>query len=90
MPITQIPGQLALVVLVLVDVVTPGKGLVTCGEADFSGSIIRDRESGRGYLVENEWGEVIGRARTYREGAFLLAKHHGVRKDAVRVEVDFE
>jgi hypothetical protein len=86
----QIPGQLALLVMVLVDVVSPGKGLVTCGAADFSGSIIRDREAGRGYFVETEFGDVIGKARTYKDGAVLLAKHHGVSPNGVTVEVEFE
>lgn len=83
-------SQLALLVLVLVDVVAPGKGLVTCGLGDFSGSVIRDRESGRGYLVETEYGDVIGRSRSYRDAAYLLAKHHGHDRDSVTVEIEHE
>ncbi len=94
--IAQIPGQLVLMVLVLVDVVSPGKGLVTCGDGDFSGSIIRDRfaetaaDKRRPYLVETEYGDVIGRARSYREGAYLLAQHHGYEKPSVTVEIEHE
>lgn len=71
---------------VAVDVVSPSKGLVTCGAGDFSGTVIRDR--GSGYLVEDEWGQVIGRAGSYRDGAARLARHH--RFTAGVVEVDFE
>lgn len=84
-------GQIALLILVIVDVVAPGKGLVTCGgSGDFSGSVIRDRESGRGYLVETEYGDVIGRSRSYRDAAYLLAKHHGHDRDSVSVTVEIE
>ena len=89
-------GQLALLVLVLVDVVSPGKGLVTCGAGDFSGSLIRDRyaatpdEKRLRYIVETEYGEVIGRCRSYRDGAFLLARHHGFPKVSVTVQIEHE
>lgn len=90
-------GQLALLVLVLVDVVSPGKGLVTCGAGDFSGCLIRDGfaetpdEKRRPYIVETEYGDVIGRARSYRDGAFLLAAHHGfVEKASVTVQIEHE
>lgn len=89
-------GQIALLVLVLVDVVAPGKGLVTCGAGDFSGSVIRDRftdtpEARRlPYLVETETGDVIGRSRSYRDAAYLLAKHHGFAKPSVTVEIEHE
>lgn len=89
-------GQLALMVLVLVDVVSPGKGLVTCGAGDFSGSIVRDRfaetdeHKRRPYFVETEVGDVIGRSRSYREGAYLLAQHHGFTKPSVTVEIEHE
>lgn len=73
---------------VVVDVVSPGKGLVTCGVGDFSGTVLRDREHASGYLVEDEWGQVIGRARSYRDGATRLARHHG--HTAARVDVEFE
>jgi hypothetical protein len=62
--------------LVHVDVVSPGKGLVTCGQGDFSGVIIRDRDRG-GYQVETEHGDTVGTARSYRHGASVLARHHG-------------
>ncbi|NMI00854.1 hypothetical protein [Pseudonocardia acidicola] len=74
-------------VRVLVDVVSPGKGLVTCGDGDWSGSILRD---GTSYLVETEVGEVIGRARSYRHGAERLARHHGHRATSVEIEHERE
>lgn len=85
--------QLALLVLVCVDVVSPGKGLVTCGAGDFSGSIVLDRYTEgprRLYIVETEYGDVIGRSRSYRDGAFLLASHHGFVKASVTVEIEHE
>ncbi|MBW0114936.1 hypothetical protein [Pseudonocardia abyssalis] len=92
----MVPGQLALLVLVCVDVVAKGKGLVTCGAGDFSGSLIRDRfattpdEKRRPYIVETEYGEVVGRSRSYREGVYLLASHHGYAKPSVTVEIEHE
>lgn len=89
-------GQIALIVTIFVDVVSPGKGLVTCGAGDFSGSIIRDRfaetpdEKRRPYIVETEFGDVIGRSRSYRDGAVLLARHHGFGKASVTVEIEHE
>ncbi|MGD9990115.1 hypothetical protein [Pseudonocardia sp.] len=74
-------------VLVHVDVVRPGHGLVTCGAADFSGSIVRQDGT---YLVETEHGDVIGRARSYRAGAERLARHHGFRADPVEIEHEHE
>ncbi|NMI01053.1 hypothetical protein [Pseudonocardia acidicola] len=75
-------------VAVAVDVVGPGKGLVTCGAGEFSGTVIRDRERRSGYLVETEWGDVIGRARSYRHGAARLARHHGLVADPIEVEFE--
>lgn len=72
-------------VLAYVDVVSPGKGLVTCGAGDFSGTVIR---TGRTYDVETEYGEVIGTARTYKAGAERLARHHGVPNVEVVVEIE--
>lgn len=81
-----------LAVPVAVDVVSPGKGLVTSGAGDFSGSILRHNRdrggNGSGYLVETEWGEVIGRAGSYRAGAARLARHHGFTADPVEVEFE--
>lgn len=74
-------------VLVHVDVVRPGHGLVTCGPADFSGAIVRQDGT---YLVETEYGDVIGRARSYRAGAERLARHHGYRADPVEIEHEHE
>ena len=90
------PVQLALFVTVLVDVVRPGLGLVTCGAGDFSGSIVRDAyaetpaEKRRPYFVETEYGDVVGRARSYRDGAVLLAVHHGLAAETVSVVVEHE
>lgn len=62
-----------------VDVVEPGKGLVTCGAGDWSGVVIRNRDrSTRGaYYVETGIGDVIGMASDYKAGARKLARHHG-------------
>ncbi|MFR9803652.1 hypothetical protein ACL02T_15285 [Pseudonocardia sp. RS010] len=91
---TELPGQLALcMVLVLVDVVRPGRALVTCGELDFGGEIVLDKYGATGrrdvYVVESE-GEVIGRARSYREGAYLLAERNGLPRSSVTVEIEHE
>jgi hypothetical protein len=70
-------------VRVFVDVVRPGHGLVTADA--FGGAIVRE---GRTYLVEDDTGAVIGRARSFRAGAERLAHHHGLR--AASVEIDHE
>lgn len=72
-------------VRIYVDVVSPGKGLVTCGEGDFSGSIVRVGGRGRFY-VETEWGRVIGRADSYRDGAALMARHEGYQLGVLVLE----
>ncbi|WP_219414868.1 hypothetical protein [Pseudonocardia nigra] len=69
--------------LIYVDVVRTGFGLVTCGNGDFSGSIIRE---GRRYLVETERGQVIGHTASYRAGARMLARHHGFTPDEIEIE----
>lgn len=74
-------------VLVHVDVVRQGLGLVTCGPADFSGSIVREDGA---YLVETEAGDVIGRARSYRTGAERLARHHCFVADPVEIDHEHE
>ncbi|MCE3556219.1 hypothetical protein LWC33_32855 [Pseudonocardia sp. RS11V-5] len=74
-------------VLVHVDVVRPGHGLVTCGAADFSGSIVREDGT---YLVETETGDALGRARSYRAGAERLARHHGFVANPVEIEHEHE
>lgn len=66
---------------IVVDVIRPGRGFVTCRE--FNGQIIR--ENGR-YLVETEFGVVVGRASSYRLGAELLARHHGYTPGPVEVD----
>jgi hypothetical protein len=74
-----------------VDVVRPGRGLVTGpssnrpGDEGFGGEIVRE---GRDYLVEDAYGVVIGRARSYRAGAQRLARHHGA--DPGHIEITYE
>ena len=74
-----------------VDVVRPGRALVTGsapGRPDretFAGGIVRD---GRDYVVEDEYGIVIGRARTYRAGAERLARHYDT--DPGHIEISYE
>jgi hypothetical protein len=72
-----------------VDVVRPGRGVVTgsstTGDDGFGGEIIRE---GRDYLVEDAYGTVIGRARSYRAGAQRLARHHGT--DPGHIEITYE
>jgi hypothetical protein len=72
---------------ILVDVVSPGKGLVTSSGGDFSGVIIRNR-GGSGYQVEDEWGTTVGRASSYRAGAQVLARHLGFTPGDVVVEIE--
>lgn len=74
-----------------VDVVRPGRGLVTGRATEgpdddgFSGGIVRD---GSDYVVEDEYGVVIGRVRSYRAGAQRLARHHDT--DAGHIEITYE
>jgi hypothetical protein len=74
-----------------VDVIRPGRALVTgpatpTSERDtFAGGIIRQ---GRDYLVEDEYGMVIGRARSYRAGAERLARHYDT--DPGHIEITYE
>ncbi|MEV1293859.1 hypothetical protein [Pseudonocardia sp. NPDC049635] len=74
-----------LLLTVFVDVVRPGRGLVT-GQG-WQGEIVRD---GSAYSVENQDQEVIGRVRSYRDGARLLAEHYGHPGQGVRVDIDHE
>ncbi|GAA1269780.1 hypothetical protein GCM10009609_36060 [Pseudonocardia aurantiaca] len=74
-----------------VDVIRPGRALVT-GPAEtrpdretFAGGIVRD---GRYYIVEDEYGMVIGRARSYRAGAERLARHYDT--DPGHIEITYE
>lgn len=76
-----------------VDIVAAGKGLVTCGAGDFSGTVIRNRgrEFGGGtYYVETEHGDVIGTASSYRRAAHKLARHHDFTPTDVIVETEKE
>ncbi len=66
---------------IVVDVVRPGRGLLTCRE--FGGQLIR--EGGR-YVVETEFGHTVGRASSYRAGAQLLARHHGYRPGPIEID----
>lgn len=66
-----------------VDVVRPGRGLVTGPRGAFAGGIVRD---GTDFLVEDgESGCVIGRARTYRAGADRLARYYGYTPAPVEI-----
>ena len=70
-----------------VDVVRPGRALITGttgdgGDDGFGGEIIRE---GRDYLVEDAYGTVVGRARSYRAAA---ARHYDT--DPGRIEITFE
>lgn len=80
--------QLAMIFAVLVDVVAPGKALVT--SEHWSGQIVRDTEHASGYVVETEDGRRVGRAKSYREGALRLVRHHGHAPAEARVEIDHE
>lgn len=66
---------------IVVDVIRPGRGLLTC--AEFGGQIIRD---GSRYVVETEFGHVVGRASSYRLGAGLLARHHGYTPGPIEID----
>ncbi|TCK27118.1 hypothetical protein [Pseudonocardia endophytica] len=66
---------------IVVDVVRPGRGLLTCRE--FGGELLRD--NGR-YVVETEFGHVVGRASSYRAGAQMLARHHGYRPGPIEID----
>lgn len=66
---------------IVVDVIRPGRGLLTC--AEFGGQIVRD---GGRYVVETEFGHVVGRASSYRLGAELLARHHGYTPGPIEID----
>lgn len=79
--------QLALPLLVFVDVVSPGRALVLADGGAWGGNVIRD---GRTFYVETDDEQVIGRARTYREAGFKLAAHYGHARDGVSVVLEDE
>ncbi|MBN9735886.1 MULTISPECIES: hypothetical protein [unclassified Pseudonocardia] len=66
-----------------VDVVEPGKALVTLGGAGHGGTVLRD---GARYRVENDHGTHIGHASSYRAAARLLARYHGFTPGPVEIE----
>ena len=66
-----------------VDVVQPGKALVTLGGTGAGGTVLRD--DGR-YRVENDHGALIGHASSYRAAARLLARYHGYTPGPVEIE----
>lgn len=71
---------------IVVDVVWPGRGLLTC--AEFGGQIIRDQ--GR-YVVETEDGRIVARtASSYRAAALALARHHGYQPGPIEINRDEE
>lgn len=76
-------------ITVHVDVVEPGRALVTGPE--FSGQIGRapDRPpSERFYVADTDTGAVVGHAYTYSKAARLLAAHHG--HDLVKINLEYE
>jgi hypothetical protein len=66
-----------------VDVVEPGKALVTLGGTGQGGTVLRD---GTRYRVENDHGTHIGHASSYRAAARLLARYHGHTPGPVEIE----
>ena len=66
-----------------VDVVEPGKALVTLGATGQGGTVLRD---GGRYRVENDHGALVGHASSYRAAARLLARYHGFTPGPVEIE----
>ncbi|MFP5071593.1 hypothetical protein ACLFMI_18260 [Pseudonocardia nantongensis] len=66
-----------------VDVVQPGKALVTLGGTGAGGTVLRD---GTRYRVENDHGALVGHASSYRAAARLLARYHGFTPGPVEIE----
>ena len=66
-----------------VDVVQPGKALVTLGGTGTGGTVLRD---GGRYRVENDHGAHVGHASSYRAAARLLARHLGYTPGPVEIE----
>lgn len=66
-----------------VDVVQPGKALVTLGATGHGGTVLRD---GGRYRVENDHGALIGHASSYRAAARLLTRYHGYTPGPVEIE----
>ena len=66
-----------------VDVVQPGKALVTLGATGEGGTVLRN--DGR-YRVENDHGVLVGQASSYRAAARLLARYHGYTPGPVEIE----
>ena len=66
-----------------VDVVQPGKALVTLGATGAGGTVLRD---GGRYRVENDHGALVGHASSYRAAARLLARYHGYTPGPVEIE----
>lgn len=67
---------------IVIDVVRPGRGLLTC--AEFGGQIIRDQ--GR-YVAETDDGRIVARtASSYRAAALALARHHGYQPGPIEID----
>lgn len=66
-----------------VDVVEPGKALVTLSGTGTGGTVLRD--SGR-YRVENDHGALVGHASSYRAAGRLLARYYGLTPGPVEIE----
>ena len=69
--------------LISVDVVQPGKALVTLGGTGAGGTVLRDANR---YRVENDHGANVGHASSYRAAARLLARYHGYTPGPVEIE----
>ncbi|WP_255426207.1 hypothetical protein [Pseudonocardia sp. C8] len=69
--------------LIGVDVVQPGKALVTLGATGHGGTVLRD---GGRYRVEDDHGALVGHASSYRAAARLLARYHGFTPGPVEIE----
>ena len=75
-------GQARLSGVIAVDVVEPGKALVTLATGH-GGTVLRD---GNRYRVEDEHGAHLGHASSYRAAARLLARHHGYQPGPVEID----
>lgn len=66
-----------------VDVVEPGKALVTLSGTGTGGTVLRD---GGRYRAENDHGALVGHASSYRAAARLLARYYGFTPGPVEIE----
>jgi hypothetical protein len=69
---------------IYLDVVSKGRGLVT--HSSFNGSVIQQGKNN--YVVENEFGNVIGYTKSMRTGVHLLAKFYSVADYVIERDVE--